>query len=164
MKVFGLAGYSHSGKTTLITRLIEHFSRRGVSCAAIKHASPSFDADIEGKDSHRMRRAGARHVVIASSRRVVQFDEIADRDRLDELIRRLSGRDCELLLVEGFKTQNHPKLQIGEQRVEGALAIVSDRLEEAQFRRDDIELIADFVLAHAMAEKQVLARLAEPSP
>ena len=69
MRIFGLAGWSGSGKTTLLTGIIPELTARGLSVSTIKHAHHEFDIDRPGKDSWRHRQAGAREVMVASSRR-----------------------------------------------------------------------------------------------
>jgi molybdopterin-guanine dinucleotide biosynthesis adapter protein len=112
MRVFGLAGWSGSGKTTLLTRLIPELIGRGISVSTIKHAHHEFDVDKPGKDSWLHRQAGAREVLVASSRRFALMHELRDAHEpsLDELIARMTPVD--LLLVEGFKAHAHPKLEV----------------------------------------------------
>src|SRR5688572_6842008 len=112
MKIFGFAGYSGSGKTTLIEKLIPLFTQRGLSVSLIKHAHHMFDVDTPGKDSYRHRRAGCSEVLVTSSRRWVLMNELrgAPEPDLNELIARMSP--CDLLLVEGFKRESIPKLEV----------------------------------------------------
>ena len=112
MRIFGLAGWSGSGKTTLLAGLIPKLVARGLSVSTIKHAHHEFDIDQPGKDSWRHRRAGATEVMVASSRRWALMHELRalPEPSLDELMARMSPVD--LLLVEGFKRQPHPKLEV----------------------------------------------------
>ncbi|MEI6984780.1 MAG: molybdopterin-guanine dinucleotide biosynthesis protein B [Rhodospirillaceae bacterium] len=112
MKLFGLAGWSGSGKTTLLTSLIPLLIGRGLAVSTVKHAHHGFDIDQPGKDSHRHRAAGACEVLIGSSRRWALIHEIRDRPEptLAELLARLSPVD--LVIVEGFKRDPHPKLEV----------------------------------------------------
>src|SRR6476646_10317316 len=109
MEVFGIAG---SGKTTLIDQLIPLFRKRGLVVSLIKHAHHEFDIDRPGKDSWRHRQAGATEVMVGSARRWALMHELHGDPEppLDELIARMSPVD--LVLVEGFKRQPHPKLEI----------------------------------------------------
>lgn len=112
MKIFGFAGYSGSGKTTLIEQLIPIFTARGLKVSLIKHAHHTFDVDTPGKDSYRHRHAGATEVLVTSSRRWVLMHELrgtAEPD-LNEQLMHLSP--CDLLLVEGFKHEAIPKLEV----------------------------------------------------
>ncbi len=111
-KVLGIAGWSGSGKTTLLTHLIPVLRRRGLQVSTIKHAHHSFDVDQPGKDSHAHRKAGAGEVIVSSARRWVQMHEIGDgaEATLSELLARVSP--CDLVLVEGFKAERYPKIEI----------------------------------------------------
>jgi molybdopterin-guanine dinucleotide biosynthesis protein B len=111
MKVFGFTGWSGSGKTTLLTAVLPHLSALGLRIATVKHAHHEFDLDQPGKDSWRHRAAGAREVLIASGRRwaLLHENEGPEPD-LDTLLARLSPTD--LVLVEGFKSSPHPKLEV----------------------------------------------------
>jgi molybdopterin-guanine dinucleotide biosynthesis protein B len=111
-RVLGIAGWSGSGKTTLIVQLIPLLARRGIRVATLKHAHHSFDVDVPGKDSYEHRKAGACEVLVSSARRWVQMHEIGDgaEATLPELLTRLSP--CDLVLVEGFKSERHPKLEV----------------------------------------------------
>lgn len=113
--VLGLLGWSGSGKTTLLVGLLPRLISAGVSVSTIKHAHHMFDVDQPGKDSHRHREAGAREVLVASARRFALMHEIANtpgeaEPGLDALLARLAPVD--LVLVEGFKSWAHPKLEI----------------------------------------------------
>jgi len=112
MNVFGFAGYSGSGKTTLLERLIPYFAGRGLKVALIKHAHHDFDIDQPGKDSYRHRQAGASEVLITSSQRWALMHELrgAQEPGLQAHLARLSP--CDLVLVEGFKREPIPKLEI----------------------------------------------------
>jgi molybdopterin-guanine dinucleotide biosynthesis protein B len=112
MRIFGLAGWSGSGKTTLLAALIPELVGRGVTVSTIKHAHHEFDVDQPGKDSWRHRQAGASEVMVASSQRFALMHELraAPEPTLDELVARMAPVD--LLLVEGFKRDPHPKLEV----------------------------------------------------
>lgn len=160
MKVFGFAGYSGSGKTTLIEKLIPIFNGRGLEVSLIKHAHHTFDVDQPGKDSYRHRHAGCKEVLVTSSRRWVLIHELrgAAEPPLAEHVKRISP--CDLVLVEGFKRERIPKLEVYRAQVGEPLlhphdadivAIASDQQLNAtlpQFDLDDPIAIADFVLRH----------------
>ena len=112
MRVFGLAGWSGSGKTTLLAALIPKLVARGVTVSTIKHAHHKFDIDQPGKDSWVHRQAGASEVMVASSRRFALMHELRDAPEpsLNELVARMAPVD--LLLIEGFKHEPHPKLEV----------------------------------------------------
>ncbi len=112
MKVLGISGWSGAGKTTLLADLIPLLVARGVKVSTIKHAHHDFDIDRPGKDSYRHREAGAAEVLISSAKRYAVMHELrgAAEPTLDELLTRLSPVD--LVLVEGFKTSSHAKIEV----------------------------------------------------
>jgi len=160
MKIFGFAGYSGSGKTTLIERLIPLFTARGLRVSLIKHAHHTFDVDQPGKDSFRHRHAGCTEVMVTSSRRWALMHELrgAPEPGLSEQIARLSP--CDLLLVEGFKREAIPKLEVyraevGESLIHphdpNVVAVASDAPVETRLPRLDINApppIAEFILRY----------------
>src|SRR5580693_10693153 len=111
-RVLGIAGWSGSGKTTLLTKLIPLLSSRGLKVATLKHAHHAFDVDQPGKDSYEHRKAGACEVIVSSARRWVQMHEVGDgaEATLAQLLARVSP--CDLILIEGFKTERHSKLEV----------------------------------------------------
>jgi molybdopterin-guanine dinucleotide biosynthesis adapter protein len=112
MRLIGFAGWSGAGKTTLIVKLIPELNRRGLSVSTIKHAHHNFDLDQPGKDSYEHRAAGAEEVLVASANRVALMRELrgAPEPSLADLLRLLKPVD--LVLVEGFKRDPLPKIEI----------------------------------------------------
>src|ERR1700691_658742 len=112
MRVIGFAGWSGAGKTTLIVGLIPELNRRGVSVSTIQQAHHNCDLDQPGKDSYEHRAAGAEEVLVASANRVALMRELrgAPEPSLAELLRLLKNVD--LVLVEGFKRDPLPKIEI----------------------------------------------------
>jgi molybdopterin-guanine dinucleotide biosynthesis protein B len=112
MKVIGFAGWSGSGKTTLLEQVINLLEARGLAVSLIKHAHHEFDIDYPGKDSYRHRHAGCREVLITSANRWAVMHELRGRAELtlNEALAQLSP--CDLVLVEGFKHANFPKIEI----------------------------------------------------
>lgn len=112
MIVFGIAGWSGAGKTTLIEKLIAQFTARGLRVSVIKHAHHGFDLDRPGKDSWRHREAGAARVLMLSGERWVLMSELRDEPEpgLDEQLRLLEPSD--VVLVEGFKAAPVPKIEV----------------------------------------------------
>ena len=112
MRIIGLAGWSGSGKTTLIKKLIPSLIARGSSVSTLKHAHHGFDLDQPGKDSFFHRAAGATEVIISSARRWAILHELREEPEWDlpALVAKMSPVD--LVLVEGFKRDALPKLEI----------------------------------------------------
>ncbi|MBB3773010.1 molybdopterin-guanine dinucleotide biosynthesis protein B [Angulomicrobium tetraedrale] len=112
MRLIGFAGWSGAGKTTLLARLIPVLVARGLTVSTIKHAHHNFDVDTPGKDSHTHRVVGAREVLVASANRWALMHELrgAPEPELPELLGHLAPVD--LVLVEGFKRDHHPKIEI----------------------------------------------------
>jgi molybdopterin-guanine dinucleotide biosynthesis protein B len=113
MKVVGFAGYSGSGKTQLVERLIPALKLMGLRVSVVKHAHHDFDIDHEGKDTWRHRQAGAFEVVVASDRRLALMREFEQPARMSvhHLLAELyDGVDW--VLVEGFKESNLQKIEV----------------------------------------------------
>jgi molybdopterin-guanine dinucleotide biosynthesis protein B len=112
MKAIGIIGYSNSGKTTLIERLIPIFRRRGLAVSAIKNAHHGFDMDRPGKDSFRYREAGAGQVLIATGARWALLTETPQRPApLTDLLALLAP--CDLVIIEGFKSEGSvPRIEV----------------------------------------------------
>ena len=112
MKVIGFIGYSNTGKTTLIEKLIPLFIARGLKVSTVKNAHHGFDMDRPGKDSFRYRQAGSAQVLIATSERWALLTEVRGGPApLDALIAQLAP--CDLVLVEGFKSEGHfPRIEV----------------------------------------------------
>lgn len=112
MNVIGIVGWKNSGKTTLVERLVAIFTGMGLHVSTVKHAHHAFDIDRPGKDSYRHRAAGAREVLVASAARWALMRELRDEPEpsLDDLLARLAPAD--LVIVEGFKSHPHPKIEV----------------------------------------------------
>lgn len=112
MRLYGITGWKDQGKTTLVTRLVTHFTQQGLTVSTIKHAHHVFDVDQPGRDSHKHRQAGAREVLLASRKRFALMHELRDEAEweLDALLPKLSPVD--LVLVEGYKDAPHPKIEV----------------------------------------------------
>jgi molybdopterin-guanine dinucleotide biosynthesis protein B len=163
MRIIGLAGWSGSGKTTLITKLIPRLTARGISVSTLKHAHHGFDLDQPGKDSFFHRAAGASEVIISSANRWAILHELRGQPEWDlaALMGKMSPVD--LVLVEGFKRDAFPKLEIhrianGKPLIHPEdphiVAVASDSAVPAALvpviDLNDIEAIADLLLKHAV--------------
>ncbi|MFK7836399.1 MAG: molybdopterin-guanine dinucleotide biosynthesis protein B [Sulfitobacter sp.] len=159
MRVFGVVGWKNAGKTGLMERLVTDITARGITVSTVKHAHHSFDVDHPGKDSFRHRAAGATEVLLASRNRFALMHELRDEDEpsLTDLLARLSPVD--LVLVEGYKRDAHPKIEAHRAVTGNPLiapedptirAVASDvplTLDRPVFDLDDTKTVADFVLA-----------------
>ena len=157
--VFGVTGWKNSGKTTLVTRLVAEFTRRGLVVSTVKHAHHAFDIDKPDTDSFRHREAGASEVMIVSGHRWALMHELRGdaEPPLDAALQRISP--CDLILVEGYKRENHPKIEARRRDAARAeplapgdptiVAIASDHPTETAgrplFDLDGVAPIADFI-------------------
>ena len=131
--VIGFAAWSGAGKTTLLLQLLPLLKQRGLRIAMIKHAHHDFDMDQPGKDSYQLRKAGASPMIISSSRRVAIIiekpvadaapDDAAD---LQELLQCIAADKIDLVLVEGFKQWEFPKIELYRASVGKALLYPDD--------------------------------------
>ena len=163
MRIIGLAGWSGSGKTTLLTKVIPRIVARGVKVSTVKHAHHSFDMDRPGKDSHSHRMAGATEVLVGSANRWAVVHELRGEAEptLPALLRKASPVD--LVLVEGYKGESHPKLEVyrtanGKPLLhpgDPAIVAVASDMPLSGVRipvldLNDIEGITDILLRHAV--------------
>lgn len=162
MRVIGFAGWSGAGKTTLLRKLIPTLVAAGTSVSTIKHAHHDFDVDTPGKDSWEHRQAGASEVLVGSSKRWALMHELRGdlEPDLASLLSHLSLVD--LVLIEGFKRDSHPKIEVHRQENGkpflytedvSVVALVSDTTENCpipSFHLNDITSIAAFVLDRAV--------------
>ena len=159
MKIYGIVGWKNAGKTGLMERLVAEITSRGFTVSTIKHAHHSFDVDHPGKDSFRHRAAGAREVLLASRNRWALMHELRDEEEpsLSELLTKLAPVD--LVLVEGYKRDDHAKIEAFRAATGNALiattdssvrAVASDTalaLDCPVFDLDDTSAVADFILS-----------------
>lgn len=111
MRVHGVIGWRNSGKTTLMERLVAEITARGLTVSTVKHVHHDVDLDQPGKDTFRHRSAGATEVVLAGARRFALMREHrAGEPDLTEVLARLAPVD--LVLVEGYKRDAHPKVEV----------------------------------------------------
>ncbi len=128
LPLLGFAAFSGVGKTTLLVQLLALFQKQGVRIGIIKHAHHSFDIDHPGKDSYRLRKAGAQQTLIASKNRwaLIHENTAPDEPRLEELISRLDPGTLDLILVEGFKDVPFPKIELHRPSLGHPLLLATD--------------------------------------
>jgi len=164
MRLYGVTGWKNAGKTGLMERLVTEITGRGFTVSTVKHAHHTFDVDHAGKDSHRHRVAGATQVLLASNTRTALMHELrgAPEPSLEQLLTQLAPVD--LVLVEGYKRDTHPKVEAHRTVTGNPLiapgdphikAVASDMPLELElelelgrplFDLDDTVAIADFIL------------------
>jgi molybdopterin-guanine dinucleotide biosynthesis adapter protein len=160
-RVFGVTGWKNTGKTTLLAALVQELTRKGYKISTVKHAHHAFDIDHKGRDSWRHREAGARETAIVSSARWALMRELRGEAEpsLAEILAKMAA--CDLVLVEGFKREPHPKIEVlGEHSDEPSLwhndpsivALAGEAqpagCEVPYFHRDDTAAIAEFIVYH----------------
>ena len=170
MRIIGLAGWSGSGKTTLLTKVLPRLIARGKRVSTLKHAHHNFDVDRPGKDSFEHRSAGATEVLVVSGNRWALMHELRGDPEppLHSLLGKLSPVD--LVLIEGYKRERHPKLEVHRAVVGKPLihpddpaivAVASDGpLPAARVPvvpLDDLAQITDIVVRHAVPRDNIWA-------
>lgn len=159
MRLYGIVGWKNAGKTGLMERLVAEICGRGFSVSTVKHAHHVFDVDQPGKDSYRHRTAGATEVLLASRKRYALMHELRAEDEpaLDTLLAKLAPVD--LVLIEGYKRDAHPKIEAFRAETKNPLiatddptvkAIASDTpldMDRPVFDLNDTVAIADFILS-----------------
>ncbi|WP_373777664.1 molybdenum cofactor guanylyltransferase MobA [Glaesserella sp.] len=124
--LLAVTGYSGTGKTTLLEKLIPELNKRNIRVGLIKHSHHNVDVDKPGKDSHRMRMAGANPTMVVCTERwalMVETDELAP---FDYLVQQFEGKNLDLVLVEGFKHEALPKIQLHRKAIEKPLPELDD--------------------------------------
>jgi molybdopterin-guanine dinucleotide biosynthesis protein B len=168
--VVGVAGWKNSGKTTLVTKLVAEFSRRGFRVATVKHAHHEADVDREGTDSSRHRAAGASEVALVTSARWALIHELRGEAEpaLSDVLAKLSPAD--LVIVEGYKREAIPKIEVRRREAARSdplarddaniIAVAGDAPSDANgrsfFQLDQIAEIVDFLVAHLGLGKKEL--------
>ena len=126
--VLGITGFSGSGKTTLLAGLIARLTARGLNIGLVKHTHHAFDIDHPGKDSHTLRKAGACRVALGSSQRLALMIErpAPQEATLAELLALMDDPELDLILVEGFRSERHPKIEVHRPALAHALLARTD--------------------------------------
>ncbi|MEC6797352.1 bifunctional molybdopterin-guanine dinucleotide biosynthesis adaptor protein MobB/molybdopterin molybdotransferase MoeA [Photobacterium sp. S4TG1] len=165
--LLGFAAFSGTGKTTLIEAMLPKLVERNLRVAVIKHAHHDFDIDQQGKDSYRLRKAGASQMLISSRyRRALITETPTTEATLAYLIHQLDQTKLDLILVEGFKSLDFPKIELRRQAINkpwlfqndnNIIAIASDIKTEThlpQISIDDVEQLTDFVVQYSFQSQQ----------
>ena len=158
MRLYGITGWKNAGKTGLMERLVADFTRRGLRVSTVKHAHHGADVDQPGRDSDRHRTAGAGQVILASPARWALMTELrgAEEPSLEALVAHLVP--CDLILVEGFKSSAHPKLEAhraatgmeplaaGNATIRAVASDAAPQVAVPLFDLDDTHGVAAFIL------------------
>ncbi|EPW6911004.1 bifunctional molybdopterin-guanine dinucleotide biosynthesis adaptor protein MobB/molybdopterin molybdotransferase MoeA [Vibrio parahaemolyticus] len=165
--ILGFAAYSGTGKTTLLEALLPKLTEAGLRIGMLKHAHHNFDVDKPGKDSYRLRKAGASQMLIASRNRFVLMTETPEAEaEFEYLLTRFDEDKLDVVLVEGCKNIAFPKIELHREEVgkpwlyphdENIIAIASDSAELdselPQMNINDLDAIAQFVLQYVQDAK-----------
>ncbi len=155
-KVIGIVGWKDVGKTFLATEIIKLLVQKGYKVGSIKHAHHDFDIDQAGTDSYRHRESGSSEVIISSSRRWAKI--IENKNNKEKNLRELleEFQDIDIAIVEGFKKENHPKIEIiaknltnSNNQIKNVVAIVSDDIGASKiplFKKNDIVSLVEFII------------------
>ena len=158
MKTIGVIGWKNSGKTTLVSKLVNYFSSLNLKVGVIKHAHHSFDIDHPNTDSYKIRKSGAFKTTIVSNKRLAVIEERTDDYEIDLKSIIDMNKDCQILILEGFKKNNDiPKIEVFLKKnkkeylyknVEKVKLLVTDDDKSHPLKvlsHDQIPLIAKFI-------------------
>ena len=151
MLICGIVGWKNSGKTYFAQKLINFFNSKNFKVASIKHAHHEFDIDQPGTDSYLHREAGSQEILVSSSNRWVKIVELRDSKerKLSNLLNELDSPD--IVIVEGFKNESHPKIEIIKDdsndylftKLDNVIGIVSNKKIDTAIPRFNISNIDD---------------------
>ncbi|MES2539470.1 MAG: molybdopterin-guanine dinucleotide biosynthesis protein B [Pseudomonadota bacterium] len=157
MRVYGVIGWKNSGKTSLMERLVAEITGRGFSVSTVKHVHHTVDLDQPGKDTFRHRQAGAREVALASADRLaILVEHRGPEPELPAVLARMAPVD--LILVEGYKRDAHPKVEVwraetghpliqpGDSLVRAVATDAALTLPVPVLDLNDTTAVADFIL------------------
>ena len=156
MKVIGIIGWKNSGKTYLAQKIIKKLTQKGLNISSIKRAHHNFDIDMPNSDSYLHRQSGSKQVIISSSKKWAKITELNNKKEktLIELLNELESTD--IVIVEGFKKENHPKIEIVSQDskiinndINNVVAIVADNIMDSNipvFKKNDVESLTQFII------------------
>lgn len=167
LPLLGFAAWSGTGKTTLLEAMLPKLVERGIRVGVIKHAHHNFDVDKEGKDSYRLRKAGAAQMLISSRYRRALVTETPDEEaNLPHLITQLDQTELDLILVEGFKKLDFPKIELHREEIgkpwlhpddKNIIAVAANvpaKTELPQLDINDLDQLTDFVVAFAKKDQE----------
>ena len=159
MKTIAVIGWKNSGKTTLVSNLVNFFSSQNIKVGVIKHAHHSFDIDHPNTDSYKIRKSGAYKTTIVSEKRLAFIEERMPSNNIDISSLLEMNKDCQVIIFEGFKKYPElKKIEVSLKKnkkenlysvVDNVKLLVTDDENEhtiSSLGHDQIELIADFII------------------
>jgi molybdopterin-guanine dinucleotide biosynthesis adapter protein len=154
--LISIVGTSKTGKTTFIERLIPAFKERGLRVATVKHHHLDFEIDKVGKDTYRHKKAGSSTVILSSPYKIALVRDVEKEMLLGDIVSRYVD-DADLIITEGYKKEDTPKIEIYLHSKKASplcakdktiLAVVTDKhidTDIPQFSHNDIEGVAKFI-------------------
>ena len=141
-KIIGFAAFSGTGKTTLIKKIVSILSKKKYTVSVIKHAHHNFDLDQPGKDSYEIRKSGAENILISSEKRWALIHENKNNQELslEDLLNILGNIDSDIILVEGFKKENFPKIELYRKEIGKDILFYNDKNIVAFATDEDINI------------------------
>ncbi len=163
-QIISIVGKSQSGKTTLLEGLIAELKRRGYKVAVIKHSGEDAELDTVNKDTWRLSQAGSEISAISSEHKLAVFKQL-EHDFSPQELSYFVSWDYDLILTEGFKQRNYPKIEVHRKEQGGdlvsapeqLLAVVTDEpleIEVPQFSKDEVLKIADLIESRVIARQR----------
>ena len=159
MKTIAVIGSKNSGKTTLVSKLVNYFSSQSIKVGVIKHAHHSFEIDHPNTDSYKIRKSGAYKTTIISDKRLAFIEERVNENEIDLNSLMDMNEGCDVIIFEGFKKRKEiPKIEVFLKRnkkdylyktIENVRLLITDDNENHPLRslnHDQIPLIANFIL------------------
>lgn len=151
-KILAISGFKNSGKTTLIARILPLLCDKGIKVATIKHDGHEFQADTEGTDTHRHMEAGALGTAIFSKNKYMIINQVETDET--ELFKAFDYTD--LIILEGFKYSDYPKIEIirsgATPEFQNVIAVVSESKACNYIHRDDLERIVEVICMYIEGE------------
>jgi len=166
--LLGFAAYSGTGKTTLLEKLIPTLTAQGINIAVVKHSHHDIEMDKPGKDSYRLRKAGACQLLLAGTKRALLFHEYTQQQdkKLSEQLKLLDTTSLDLVLVEGYRDEPFNKIELHRSCLnkpflfthdDSIIALACDKPQVdcslVQLDLNDLKQLTDFVLGYLKATK-----------
>jgi len=155
--IIGFAAFSGTGKTTLLVKVLPLLREQGLRVAMVKHAHHDFDVDKPGKDSYELRKSGASPMLICSSRRtaiMIEHEQEQDPD-LQDILMHIQPEKTDLVLVEGFKHWDYPKIELHRPALSKPLLFPDDKNIVAIAHDGNLEITPDIPVMNINDPQQI---------